>query len=112
VRPLPNDDLGRIKKLALHDCFERSVGSDPHVRIIVDALPFQLKRSAIPNVVADIFLINKNLMDSASCPFSPHIGPNVPGVEKLSDLAFALAVFNKRPINPTDGFLFFLRTWN
>src|ERR1700720_3369245 len=109
-RPLPNDRLRGSKKKGIDNGLECAVGPDPHLRPIPDALLLELERHAVPDVVANVFLVDKHLMHRAACPETPQIGAHTALIEKARDLALWLSFFDKRPVNPTYGFNLFRRT--
>src|SRR5690348_1740922 len=73
-----DDGLCSIEKVPLHDRFERTIGPDPHVRIVPDPHLFQLVRDAVPDIVADVLWIGEDLVDPAPRPRTTVLAPHMP----------------------------------
>src|SRR3954469_6451753 len=106
MRALPNNDLRGIKQLSFNYRLEYAVGPDPHVGTVVDAFPLELEGSSVPHIVADIFLVDQNLMDGSPRPNPSEVGPDAACIEKVGDFALELPFFDERPVDPADGVLF------
>ena len=104
------DERGLLAALSLEDKVRLLTGADNWRTCPLPAIGLRpMVLSDGPAGVRGQTMDERNPSASLPCPSA--LGATWdPGL--VSELAFALAVFNKCTINPTDGFLFFLRTWN
>ena len=58
--------------------------ANPHIGAIVNSLPLQLERCAVPDIIANVFLVDQNLVNCAACPSSAKIGSNPALIQKLA----------------------------
>ena len=63
----------------------------------------QFERSSPPDIVPRILFIDKNLVDSASCPFAPQISLFPERIQVLSYLTFRFQLICKLSINFPDS---------
>ena len=56
-----------------------------------------LARHAVPHTVADIFLVDQNLVDDTERPATTVFRGNARGIEPVGQLALRGAVFNELP---------------
>ena len=100
------------KSSALDDWLKYSIGPDPHLGAVMNPFSFEFEGGAVPNVVANVLLIDQNLVDGAAGPGPPEVGSNPAGVKQLGDFALELPIVDECPINPTDRILFFWWPWH
>jgi hypothetical protein len=56
------------------DTFEHETAAIvPHLRIILNRFPLEFERMSIPYIVADIFFVDKDLMDCSTSPGTAEI---------------------------------------
>ena len=75
-------------------------------------LLLELEGGAVPNVVADVFLVDQNLMNRAAGPRATKIGEDASLIEARGDLPLLLAVLDEGPVDPADDVDLFGRAGN
>ena len=89
--------LGAEKNAAVDRGRDRTLGSDPQARRILDSSSAQRKRLAIINGVADVVFIAKDVVDHSSRPRSSTMIGNTFAIEPPYDLFFRLSGFDILP---------------
>ena len=70
--------------------------------LLLHMLLLQLEGRSVPDVVADVLLVDQDLVDGAARPCSPKIGENASLVEACGDLALDFAIFDESAVDPAD----------
>ena len=84
--PYTDDLLHRLEDRLIYDRRERSVGADPHLWRIGDALGLELERCSVVHVVANVLFICQNLANGTARKGSPQVRE----ASARRNLAFAL----------------------
>ena len=88
-------EIGRQTRPSLYDY---SIANPPP--LVPRAL--QLARDAVPDVVADILLVDEDLVDGAARPGPPQIRADALGVQQRGDLVLAAPLLDEAAIDPAD----------
>jgi hypothetical protein len=65
-------------------------------------LALELAGGSRPDIVADVLLVDQQLVDGSARPFPAKIRANAAGIEVKGDLGFTLAIIDKAPIDFAD----------
>lgn len=86
-----SDDLVRdgFELIHHHDCKIFGVVAEPPC----------VMESARPDVVADVFLIDQQLVNRSARPFPAKIGANAAGIEIKGDFGLAFTSLDKAPVS-------------
>src|SRR4051812_49341918 len=90
-----NENLRGVEQGRVDDWVERSVCAYPHVRAVMHPLSLELERGPVPDVVADVLLIDQDLVDSSSGPGPAEVRSDAPRIEELGDFSLGLPLFDK-----------------
>src|SRR3984893_8321391 len=86
----------------MNERLKRALCADPHVGAVADAFPLELGGTAIPDIVADVFLVDEDLVDAPACPRSSEIGTIAAIIENGRDLTLGFSVCHEQSIHPAD----------
>ena len=75
--------------------------------LIAYVLLLEFEGASIPDVVADVFFVDQNLMDRRAGPRAAKIGGDAPLIELGRDLALGFSVLRERTVDPSHDFDFF-----
>lgn len=103
ARALLDDDLRRIEEQSVHRSGEGSISPDPFITRILAPSLMQLDRDTVPDVVADLFLVDQNLMDCAARPGASDIIEDAALIQVTRDGVLVAAVLHEAAIDPADG---------
>src|ERR1700722_1204602 len=87
----------------MNERLERALCADPHVGAVADPFSLELEGTAIPDIVADVFLVDEDLVDGPACPRSSEIGTIAAIIENGRDLTLGFSVRHEQPIHPADS---------
>src|SRR5690606_12033684 len=88
---------------------ECAIRPDPHPRIVFHSLLLELEGHPIPDIVAEILLVDQNLVDGTAAPLLAEIGQDALSVERGCDLFLAAVVVHEEAIDAPYYLLLFLR---
>ena len=96
-------------RLLVDDAFESPFGPYPHFRTVAHALFLELEGDAVPKVVADIFLVDQDLMHRSAGPGAAEVRLDAATVQVVSDVLLRPLLFDEVSIDRPDGFELFVR---
>lgn len=96
LRALCNDLLRRLEPIPLHDRLKCAVATDPALARIAYAPHLQLEGDAVPDLAADVFVVDEDLVDHRAGPWPAEIRHHAPRVQLCRDVAL-------RPAHPDEG---------
>lgn len=109
MRPCPEYPLRGIEDIGWHDGFEGTFLLDPHVGRVHHPQLFELKRNAVVDVVADVFLVGQHFMHCCSCPLTVEVGAHRHAVQSSGDFSFDQSIVNKPAVHLIDDANFIFR---
>ena len=99
---LPDHSLGGEEQALIDNRLEGSVCAHPFFLRVVLVRSLQLVRVSVVDVVADVFLVDKHLVDGAAGPGPVEVRHDALFVQQRGDLAFQPAPVHELPVHPAD----------
>lgn len=97
-----DDFSGSIEHRRINNRLKSALRADPHRGVVDDAALLQLERDPVPNIVADVFFVDENLVHRPTRPGTAQIGRYAAIIEFGGNLAFIAPILDKALINPPD----------
>src|SRR5262245_57356424 len=94
----------------IHDRCKGAIRTPPNVWAIAHMLLLQFAGGPVPDVVADVLLVDQDLVNGAARPRPPKVGENPTLIETGGDFPLDLAILNEASVNPPDCLDFLVGT--